>query len=55
MRKNQKEFIQELETAWYTMPEIEKLLQWLNDVEKKNLLTPEEVCKHLLAKQKIYA
>lgn len=55
MIKDKKLLTQELEKKWYSFEEIEKILQWLDDIDKKNLLTPEEVYKHLLAKNKVYA
>lgn len=47
--------IQELEKKWYNAKEIEQIVQWLSDVDKKDLFTPEEVYKRLLAKNKVYA
>lgn len=54
MAKEKTILIQELKKAWYTSKEIQKVLRWLNDVDKKNTLSPEEVYRNLLAKQKVY-
>lgn len=54
MIKDKKMVVQELEKKWYDAKEIEKIIEWLDDIDKKNLLTPEEVYRRLLAKNKVY-
>lgn len=54
MKKDKTLLIQELKKAWYTIKEIERILQWLNDVDRNKLHSTEEVYKRLLAKNKVY-
>lgn len=54
MTKEQSKLVLELKKAGYTAKEVERILQWLNDIDKKKFFTPEEVYKQLLAKQKVY-
>lgn len=49
MTKDKKLLIEELKKAWYDAKEIEKIVQWIDDIDRKKFFTPEEVYKHLLA------
>lgn len=53
--KDKKILAQELKKAGYTSKEIEKILQWLNDVDKGDVLTAEQVYKRLLDRERVYA
>ncbi|MFA7717198.1 MAG: hypothetical protein WC875_00600 [Candidatus Absconditabacterales bacterium] len=54
MKKDETLIIQELKKAGYTIKEIERILQGLNDIDKNKLFSTEEVYKHLLANHKVY-
>lgn len=50
-----KQFQENLEKEWFSPEEIENVFKWLEDIEKWNVYTAEEVYKHLFNKKPVHA
>jgi len=49
--KKNKKIIEELLASWYSKKNIEKIIKWLDDVEKWNIYTAQEMYQKLFNKK----
>ena len=53
--KKNKKIIEELLASWYDKKDIEKIIEWLNDLAKWKTHTAQEMYQKLFHKKKVYA